>query len=140
MEPSQPTAQETSPRPLCGVCHIPLLPEYYFCPNCGKQIHEPPLPTGIGTQLGLYFFSILLPFICFLFVGRWKGIKYMRSEDTKAKLIGTVALLLLIGSTLFSFWYAYHVITTMVQSAMGGATSGSLDELQKSLQTIQGAR
>jgi hypothetical protein len=119
----------TPPSEICSVCHIPLLPSYYFCPNCGKQIHEPPLPTDFGTQLGLYLFSIILPLIAFLFVTRWKGFKYMRQSDLKAKIIGMIATVLLIGTTVFSFWYAYHVTTMMVQKAMTEA-GPSLEILQ----------
>jgi hypothetical protein len=128
----------TTPPPLCTVCHIPLLSTYYFCPNCGKQIHEPPLPTDFGTQLGLYLFSIILPLIAFLFVTRWKGFKYLRQESLKAQIIGMIATLLLIGTTVFSFWYTYHIITTLVQKTMTEAGS-SLDVFQN-IQGIQGVR
>lgn len=125
-------ATPTSPQDICSVCHIPLLPTYYFCPNCGKQIHEPPLPTGFSAQLSLYLFSILLPFIAFLFVTRWKGFKYLRQENTQAKVIGLIATLLLFGTTFLSFWYAYHLTVQVVQSTMSDVNSalGSVPGLQ----------
>jgi hypothetical protein len=128
-QPEQPL-QNTPPEPaLCLVCHTPLLPSYYFCPNCGKQIHEPPLPTGLGAQLPLYLFSITLPLIAFLFVTRWKGFKYLSQPSPQAKIIGMIATALLIGSTVASFWYAYHVTTIFVEKTMTEA-GASLELLQ----------
>lgn len=117
-EQQQPVTQD-----ICSVCHIPLLPTYYFCPNCGKQIHEPPLPTGFGAQLSLYLFSILLPLIAFLFVTRWKGFKYLSQESKQAKIIGLIATTLLFGTTFFSFWYAYHFTQQLIQSTMSDVNS-----------------
>jgi len=89
---------------ICPVCHQPILPTYYFCPNCGVKLITAPLSTTIGTQLGIYLFSIILPMICFIFVTRWQGLKYVRSADPKAKQIGWVAWGLLILSTVVIIW------------------------------------
>jgi RNA polymerase subunit RPABC4/transcription elongation factor Spt4 len=91
---------------VCATCHQLLLPEYYFCPNCGKQVHEAPLKTDVLTQTWIYIFSIILPMMCFLFVTRWPGMKYVKSQDEKAKQIGQVAWFLIIVSTIFSIWFA----------------------------------
>lgn len=102
----------------CAFCHQPLLPQYYFCPNCGKQIHQPPLPTGIGAQLSLYALSIILPSLCFLFIRNWKGIEYLKEKNGTSKIIGTIACTLLLLSTVLTFWYAYKVTQDIVQKAM----------------------
>ena len=88
----------------CSVCHQSILPQYYFCPNCGTKLNSAPLSTTIGKQIGIYLFSIILPMICFIFVTRWPGIKYFKSKDPKAKLIGEIAWSLLIVSTIFTIW------------------------------------
>jgi len=59
---------------ICLACHQPILPQYYFCPNCGKKIKEAPLSTTIKTQAWIYAFSIILPMICFIFVTKWPGV------------------------------------------------------------------
>jgi len=91
----------------CTVCHQPILPTYYFCPNCGTKVNAAPLSTSFMTQVGIYLFSIILPLICFIFITRWPGLKYFRSNDPKAKIIGEVAFTLLILSTIIIVWLAY---------------------------------
>ena len=106
---SQPSAQTTEKNipAICSVCHQTLLPQYYFCPNCGNKIHTAPLSTSVLTQIGIYIFSIILPSLCFLFISKWPGLKYSRSSDKKTRTIGIIAWILLILSTVITFWYAY---------------------------------
>jgi len=89
---------------ICPQCHQPVKPEYYFCPNCGKKLNEPGLPTGVGAQIMLYAFSIVLPIMCFLAISYWQGIKYARSPDPKAQEMGWIAIALLALSTIITFW------------------------------------
>ncbi len=108
---------------ICQVCHQPILPTYYFCPNCGTKLNSAPLSTSVATQIGIYLFSIILPSILFLFITRWPGLKYFKSNDKKTKLIGEVALTLLILSTIFTFYFTY--IWTL----------GAIQELNNALNT-----
>ena len=107
-------APDPKTQELCRICHIELIPSYYFCPNCGTAVKEIPLPTSFFSQTKLYLLSILLPFIFFIAIGKWKGVTYIKSEDTKSKVIGYIALTLLITSTVFTFWYAYKTAMNMV--------------------------
>ena len=102
----------------CAVCHQPLLPEYYFCPNCGTEVEAPPLTTDFGMQLWIYAHSIFLPMVLFLSISKWKGYKYFRSEDPQAKQIGTIAIVLLIASTVITYYLAYATTMAAVQSAL----------------------
>ncbi|MEI6396715.1 MAG: hypothetical protein WCO48_01410 [Candidatus Taylorbacteria bacterium] len=106
----------------CPVCHQPILPQYYFCPNCGHGLQERPLSTSFWSQVGLYLFSIILPSICFIMVTRWKGLKYIRSGDKKSKSIGVIALTLLILSTVFTYWFAVVWTRNIVQTAIDNAS------------------
>ena len=126
MEPNQ-TPQPipvSTPAPVtpvtttCSVCHQPILPQYYFCPNCGAKINTAPLSTSIGTQLGMYAFSIILPMMGFIFVTRWPGMKYFKSHDSKTKMIGEVAWTLLILSTIITIWLAYVWTEETIQSSV----------------------
>ncbi len=101
---------------LCSVCHQPTLPQYYFCPNCGAKLNSAPLSTTLVSQLGIYLFSLILPSICFIFITRWPGLKYFKSNDPKAKLIGEVAWTLLILSTVITFWLVFVWTQGAVQS------------------------
>jgi hypothetical protein len=103
---------------LCRVCHQPILPQYYFCPNCGAKVNEPPLSTTPGTQAWIYAFSIILPMICFIFVTKWPGMKYIKSEDPKAKRIGQIAWVLIILSTCITIWLAIILTQAMIQSSI----------------------
>jgi hypothetical protein len=95
----------------CPSCHFPLHESFYFCPNCGKKLKDPPVSTGIGKQIGIYLVSILLPPI-----GFWPGVKYMLSPDKKAQIIGVVAILLTFISTIITVWYTYQIYIQLQQA------------------------
>ncbi len=103
---------------ICSFCHEPILPQYYFCPNCGTKVNSAPLSTTIGTQAWVYAFSIILPMILFIFVTKWPGVKYFKSSDPKVKLIGQIAWTLLILSTIFTIWLVYIWTENLIQSSI----------------------
>ncbi|MBI3888895.1 zinc ribbon domain-containing protein [Candidatus Nomurabacteria bacterium] len=103
---------------ICPVCHQPILPTYYFCPNCGAKVNEPPLSTSAGTQALIYLESIVLPIVLFLFIKKWPGVKYFKSKDPKANRIGQVAWVLLIVSTIFVIWFSYVWTEQAIQSSV----------------------
>ena len=103
---------------ICSVCHQPILPSYYFCPNCGTKVNEAPLSTSIVTQASIYAFSIVLPMILFIFITKWPGIKYYKSNDPKIHRIGQIASALLILSTIVTVWIVYVWTQNMIQSSV----------------------
>lgn len=109
---------EPNAQNVCPTCHEPVQPSWYFCPNCGTKLNQAPLSTSIGTQAGIYAFSIILPMICFIFVTKWPGMKYIRSKDPKAKLIGQIAWVLIILSTIAVIWLAYVWTQSEIQSSI----------------------
>ncbi|MGD1003319.1 MAG: zinc ribbon domain-containing protein [Minisyncoccia bacterium] len=118
--PPSPPSPLTPPAPICPRCHFPVKPEYYFCPNCGAKLTEAPLGTGVVDQLLLYAFSILLPWILYLAITKWQGIKYLRAPDRNAKQIGLIALILLVVSSIIAFWimdmWAQNLLQSFSQS------------------------
>ncbi len=104
--------------PACPVCHAPVQSEFYFCPNCGKNLREEPLSTSAGTQAWIYALSIILPMIVYLGITRWPGVKYIRSNDPQAKQIGMIAVTLLIASTIITFWLAIVWIQSAIQASV----------------------
>ena len=118
MEPNN--INNTIPRDprLCPVCHQAVMPEYYFCPNCGAKLNTPPLSTSLAAQIWLYAFSIILPMICFLAVSKWQGVAYYKSNDEKTKQIGMIACTLLALSTIFTVWYAIVWTRQEIQSSV----------------------
>lgn len=124
MEPTPPVSTEHPG--VCPVCHQPVSSEFYFCPNCGAKVHDPPLSTSLWMQLGIYAFSIILPVICYLAITKWPGIRYLRSKDEDARTVGIIACTLLVLSSVVSFYYAYvwteeaiQQATTQVNQEMG---------------------
>ena len=74
---------------VCPVCHIPVLPDYYFCYNCGKNLKPVPLSTTVIKQVGLYLGSIVL-----FPLGLIWGLRYIKETSLKAKLVGWVCILI----------------------------------------------
>jgi hypothetical protein len=103
MEPQQQT---------CPFCHFPLSGTFYFCPNCGKRINEPPIT--IAKQIGIYLISVFLPPL-----GLWPGIKYLFSKDQKTKRVGTIAIVLTILSTVITIWLTMAFLNQITQSLTG---------------------
>ena len=102
--PPPPPAREA----ICPMCHQPVLPAYYFCPNCGKKLEDAPLSTSIWAQIWLYTYSlILMPITCYLIYTRWQGVKYFKSKDPKAHRMGLIAITLLIISIVFLIWITW---------------------------------
>lgn len=108
---------------LCSYCHQPILPTYYFCPNCGNKINAAPLSTSLQAQAWLYAFSLILPVICFLMIGKWQGLKYYRSTDPKTKQIGINAFVLLALSTVITVWLATVWVNSAIQSSLASVNA-----------------
>lgn len=95
----------------CPKCQFPILENYYFCPNCGKNLKLTPSATSAVKQIGIYALSIFLPPL-----GLWPGIKYLKSEDGTAKAIGAVAIFLTIISTFATIWLTMGLVNKLNQS------------------------
>ncbi len=110
---------------LCPVCHQAVSPEFYFCPNCGKNLREKPLSTSLSSQISIYLLSIITPPLCFLTIGYWHGIKYLKAKDPKAKEIGIIATVLIVLSTIGTIWFLYVFTVQLTQTLTGGLLGGS---------------
>jgi len=88
----------------CPSCKFEVFENSYFCPNCGKKLKEPPLSTSIGKQIGIYLISIFLPPF-----GLYPGIKYLLQKDQKRKLIGSIAVVLTVISTVATVWLSVAI-------------------------------
>lgn len=115
--PPAPVMQSATPA-VCPICHQPVLPQYYYCPNCGAKLSAPALSTTPGAQAWLYFFSIILPVICYLAITKWQGWKYYRSPDPKTKQIGSIACLLLAISSVLMIWFTIVWTQQEIQSSV----------------------
>lgn len=108
---------DTASKSVCPQCHQPILPEYYFCPNCGKKLEEAPLSTTVWAQLWLYIFTlIIMPLTGYLAYRHWKGIQYFKSQDPKAKRIGITSIILLIGTVVAIGWSIWAGIAQLKEA------------------------
>lgn len=106
----------------CKHCHYQILSNYFFCPNCGKKLKNPPLAVTVSKQIYIYFISAAFPPL-----GLWPGIKYLLDKRPKAKIIGTVAIILTLLST---------VITIQLTMSL---LNGQKDVASQQLQQLEGA-
>jgi hypothetical protein len=83
----------------CPSCNLPVLESFNFCPNCGEKLKDSSASVTISRQISIYALSILVPPL-----GLWPGIHYVRQKNEKAKLVGVVAIVLTILSTVVSIW------------------------------------
>lgn len=105
---------------VCPVCHIQIPTVDYYCPNCGKELHEKPLSIAITKQMEIYLKSFFLPPL-----GLWPAFKYLRQKDQKAQVVGIVAILLTILSLALAIIYSIQFINLAQQSM-----NTNLDKLQ----------
>jgi hypothetical protein len=112
---------------VCPTCHQPILPEYYFCPNCGTKLAgAKPLSTSLATQAWIYLFSIVLPAIAFIAIKYWPGIQYLRSPDWTKKQIGIVAIILMAASTIILVWLSVVWFEGFLASQTASSGYGAL--------------
>ena len=83
----------------CQKCAFVLMGTEKFCPNCGQEVNGGGLSTSVMSQIGIYAMSIFLPPF-----GLGTTLKYIRSEDSQAKIIGWVSLGLTVAALLFGIW------------------------------------
>lgn len=105
----------------CKYCGFAVSDNFYFCPNCGKKLNEPPLSTSIGKQIGIYALSFFLPPL-----GLVPGLKYLFQKDSKSRTIGIIAIFLTIISTILTIWFAMNLLN----NPLGQDTTSQLQELQ----------
>ena len=80
---------DIQPPVICSNCHQNVRTSDYFCFNCGRNLHPVPPSTSIGRQVYIYLGSVLLPPMGFF----W-GIRYLRQNDIKSKIVGITAIVL----------------------------------------------
>lgn len=107
-----PTAIST----LCPICHQPVLPDAYFCPNCGAPLRAKPPSTAWWSQLGVYALSFFLPPL-----GLWPAVKYIRSDDAAARRVGWIAVVLTAASIVVMIWLTEALINSL-QSQLNNAS------------------
>lgn len=110
----------------CPNCKLPVLTNFYFCPNCAKSLRPKPLSVSVGKQIGIYLLSVLLPPL-----GLWPAFKYLKQEDDKAKIVGLVAIVLTIISTIVTIYFAvglFNQLNQQINQQLNGQLNMQLPE------------
>ena len=78
---------------LCPSCQFKVQEDWFFCPNCAKELKEKIPEISIGKQILIYSVSFFLSPL-----GLGWGLKYIRSNDNKTKTIGIISIVLTVLS------------------------------------------
>lgn len=102
----------------CPACNFEINPEWYFCPNCGKQLREAPITITIPKQILIYFVSFFLAPL-----GLGWGLKYIRHSDPRIRTIGIISIILTVFSIILmisSFKYFMDEYSKTLNGLMKG--------------------
>ncbi|MBP6044935.1 MAG: zinc ribbon domain-containing protein [Microgenomates group bacterium] len=83
----------------CSTCKFQISSEWFFCPNCGKQLKEKVPVITVWKQILIYLVSFFLAPL-----GLGWGFKYIRSTDLKVRIVGLVAIFLTVVSVILLFY------------------------------------
>lgn len=109
----------------CPKCQLPILSNFYFCPNCGKSLRPKPLSTSIGKQLGVYLLSLFIPPF-----GLVPAFKYLLQKETKAKVVGGVAIILTAVSIVITINLTLSLVN-QIKSQLNSQLQQSIPELNQ---------
>jgi len=93
---------------LCPGCHVAVRPTDYFCFNCGKNLHAAPPGTAPADQIKLYLGSVFLAPM-----GIFWGLRYLREESQKSKIVGIIAMTLSVVTLILVTRYTVNLVNTL---------------------------
>lgn len=124
----------------CKYCKNPIAENFYFCPNCGKKLKEPPFKFSWEKTIVIVLESILLPPL-----GLFPGIRHLRMKETGAKILGMAALVITTISTIIMIIFLKNYINNVnkqlndvnyLQNIMENP-SGSVQNQAEQLQNLE---
>jgi len=102
---------EVSSETTCPSCHSTVSAISYFCPNCGKPLRDKLPAVSLSRQIIVYSVSLFLPPF-----GFWYAWKYLKQSDYTSKIIGLIATILTIISTIITIRLTKGFIDAVNQS------------------------
>jgi len=94
---------------ICPKCKAAVRPEFYFCPQCGKNLRSKSASISAGNQIKAYAISLFLPPF-----GLYYSYKYFKSGTDKARIIAWVTVILTVLS-LYLSWLFFENIFAIYQ-------------------------
>ncbi len=125
----------------CKFCKSPVQENFYFCPNCGKKIKEPPFKFSLGKSITIIVVAILIPPF-----GIIPGVKYFLKDDRRAQFVGLITiavtiiatgLMLIITSRVLNYYKDAYNQVMQIQSSMNAVPAGNQTELLNQIQELQ---
>ncbi len=123
----------------CKYCKSPISDTFYFCPNCGKKLKEPPYKFSLSKTIVIILESVLIPPF-----GLIPGIRYFLKNDHKAQIIGMVAIGLTIISTIVGIMFTINLFKGTMKtyndiSQMQNLINSSSGSTQYQIKQLQNA-
>ena len=91
---------------VCPACKLPVSNEFYFCPNCGKQLRPKPIVLSAPKMIGVLLLSFFLPPF-----GLHPAFSYIKQSNHKTKVVGWTAVVL----TLLAYSLAIYSFMNIMQ-------------------------
>lgn len=110
----------------CKFCKSPTQESFYFCPNCGKKIKEPPFKFSLAKAITIIVAAILIPPF-----GIIPGVKYFLKDDRRAQFVGLITIAVTIIAT------GLMIIVTMKIANYYKETYSQILQLQGNLNANQ---
>jgi len=95
----------------CPKCDFPVIPPFYFCPNCGKKLKDPPYKFNVFKVIGLLLVSVLLPPL-----GLWPGLKLIGNSDSRAQIVGWLAIILTAAVIIVTLWVGVNFVNAQLRA------------------------
>lgn len=109
----------------CKYCNQTVEETWFFCPTCGKEIMSKPPDTSVAKQLLIYVVSFFLaPF------GLAWGLRYIKSNDKKARIVGFISIVLTVLAIGMTF-AALNSLMSYYTKMLDGLSRGVAPESYK---------
>lgn len=115
----------------CKKCGFQIQENFYFCPNCGEKIKEPPFKFSVTQSIKIILLSLLVPPF-----GVVPSFKYIKASDSKAKIVGILGLFLNILVLVLATIYLYNAITKSVEQV--NQLTNPQGSVEQQIQSLQG--
>lgn len=125
----------------CKYCKSPTQENFYFCPNCGKKLKEPPFKFSLAKSITIIIAAFLLPPF-----GIIPGVKYFLKDDKRAQFVGLITigvtiiatgLMIIITSRVINYYKEAYNQIIQIQSSMNAVPSGNQQDLLNQIESLQ---
>lgn len=125
----------------CKYCKSPTQESFYFCPNCGKKIKEPPFKFSLAKSITIIVAAILIPPF-----GIIPGVKYFLKDDRRAQFVGLITiavtiiatgLMVIVTSRVLNYYKEAYSQVMQIQSSLNATPAADQQDLINQIQLLQ---